>query len=184
MQHHLYPDDYVSSTYHIDFAKLYEEGYRGLIFDIDNTLVPHGAPADARAIALFQNLHQIGFRCMFVSNNKEPRVKSFSDAVNGYAYIYKANKPSPFGYVKAMQQMKTNTSNTLFIGDQILTDIWGANRAGIRTVMVEPVLKWKEEIQIVFKRLLEAVILKAYQGYRGRNSEKIRPVPLIMEDKT
>ena len=40
-----FPDRYVASTYVIDFEKLYEEGYRGLIFDIDNTLVPHGAPA-------------------------------------------------------------------------------------------------------------------------------------------
>ena len=48
-----FPDQYVASTYVIDFEKLYEEGVRGLIFDIDNTLVPHGAPADERAKALF-----------------------------------------------------------------------------------------------------------------------------------
>ena len=51
-----FPDEYVDSTYVIDFDRLYQEGYRGLIFDIDNTLVPHGAPADARAIALFEHL--------------------------------------------------------------------------------------------------------------------------------
>lgn len=44
-----FPDQYVASTYVIDFEKLYEEGVRGLIFDIDNTLVPHGAPADERS---------------------------------------------------------------------------------------------------------------------------------------
>lgn len=54
-----FPDRYVASTYVIDFEKLYEEGYRGLIFDIDNTLVPHGAPADARAIALFDRLKRL-----------------------------------------------------------------------------------------------------------------------------
>ena len=48
-----FPDEYVDSTYVIDFEKLYQEGYRGLIFDIDNTLVPHGAPADTRAIDCF-----------------------------------------------------------------------------------------------------------------------------------
>ena len=61
-----YPDDYVASTYVIDFDKLYTEGYRGLIFDIDNTLVPHGAPADQRAIRLFETLRRIGFdTCLF-----------------------------------------------------------------------------------------------------------------------
>ena len=56
MRHMLYPDEYMDSTYAIDFKKLYNDGYRGILFDIDNTLVPHGAPADERAIALFKKL--------------------------------------------------------------------------------------------------------------------------------
>ena len=56
-----YPDEYYDSTYSIDFEKLYREGYRGVIFDIDNTLVPHGAPADERSIAFFNQLKEIGF---------------------------------------------------------------------------------------------------------------------------
>ena len=56
-----FPDEYVSSTYVIPFEKLYEDGYRGVIFDIDNTLVPHGAPADERARKLFRRLENIGF---------------------------------------------------------------------------------------------------------------------------
>ena len=59
--------------------------------------------------------------------------------------------------------MGTNIDNTLCIGDQLFTDIWGANRCGITTVLVEPVLKWKEEIQIIFKRIPEAVILFFYK---------------------
>ena len=56
-----FPDRYVASTYVIDFEKLYEEGVRGIIFDIDNTLVPHGAPADQRAIELFERLKKSAF---------------------------------------------------------------------------------------------------------------------------
>ncbi len=66
-----YPGEYLDSTYVIDFDRLYEEGYRGIIFDIDNTLVPHGAPADERACALFAHLKELGFQCMLLSNNKE-----------------------------------------------------------------------------------------------------------------
>ena len=55
-----YPDEYLDSAYEVDYEGLYREGYRGVIFDIDNTLVPHGAPADARSIALFERLRAIG----------------------------------------------------------------------------------------------------------------------------
>ena len=88
-----YPDRYIASTYVIDFEKLYEEGYRGLIFDIDNTLVPHGAPADNRAIALFDRLRKIGFRSCLISNNQEPRVKMFNQDIQT-DYVYNAHKPS------------------------------------------------------------------------------------------
>ena len=74
MLERFYPDVYLDSAYGIDYEKLYEQGYRGIIFDIDNTLVPHGAPADERSIALFERLRRIGFRSMLLSNNKEPRV--------------------------------------------------------------------------------------------------------------
>ena len=72
-----FPDVYMESTYKIDFQKLYEKGYRGVIFDIDNTLVPHGEPADKRAVELFENLKKIGFQCCLLSNNQYERVNSF-----------------------------------------------------------------------------------------------------------
>jgi len=56
MLERFYPDVYMRSTYNIDFDQYYKSGYRGIIFDIDNTLVPHGAPADERSIALIQRL--------------------------------------------------------------------------------------------------------------------------------
>lgn len=172
----LYPRDYIDSTYSIDFAKLYEQGYRGVIFDVDNTLVPHGAPADDRAKAFFAELNAIGFKAMLLSNNKEPRVKSFKEDVEYCDYIFKANKPAVSGYNKAMEQMGTDVTNTIFVGDQILTDIWGANRAGIRSVMVEPVKKWHEEIQIVIKRFIEAIILLGFYIYK-KNGKLVQPVP-------
>ena len=73
-----YPDNEAESAYSIDYEKLYTQGFRGIIFDIDNTLVPHGAPADQRAKALFARLWALGFQTMLLSNNKEPRVKLFN----------------------------------------------------------------------------------------------------------
>lgn len=162
-----YPGEYMDSTYEIDFDRLYGEGYRGIIFDIDNTLVPHGAPADERACKLFAHLKELGYQCMLLSNNKEPRVKMFNDAVN-VSYIFKAGKPKTSNYKKAMEQMGTTTENTLFVGDQIFTDVYGANLAGIRTILVKPIHP-KEEIQIVLKRYLEKIVLFFYKRKCNKN---------------
>jgi uncharacterized protein len=164
-----YPGEYLDSTYVIDFDQLYKDGYRGIIFDIDNTLVPHGAPADKRACALFSHLKELGFQCMLLSNNKEPRVKMFNDAVQ-VSYIYKAGKPNPANYRKAMQKMGTDTTNTIFVGDQIFTDVYGANLAGIRTILVKPIHP-KEEIQIVLKRYLEKIVLFFYQKRQKKKKQ-------------
>lgn len=177
----LFPDDYVESIYRVDFRVLYQEGYRALIFDVDNTLVPHNAPADDRAKAFFAYLNGLGYRSMFVSNNKEPRVKKFCEDVGGFGYIFKANKPSPRSYLQAADRMGVPPEACLFIGDQILTDIWGAKNAGIRSIMTKPVLKWHEEIQIILKRLLEALILAAYRVYTA-GGRHVKKVPLTKGD--
>lgn len=156
-----FPDRYVASTYVIDFEELYEKGCRGLIFDIDNTLVPHGAPADERAVRLFERLKAIGYRCCLISNNQEPRVKMFNERIQ-VDYVYNAHKPSVKNYKKAMEIMGTDTDNTLFIGDQLFTDVWGAKRTGIGSILVKPIHP-REEIQIVLKRYLERIVLYFYR---------------------
>lgn len=155
-----YPDEYIASTYVINFEELYQQGYRGLIFDIDNTLVPHGAPADKRAIALFERLRDIGFQTCLISNNQEPRVSPFAQNVKS-EYVYDAHKPSTRNYRKAMEIMKTDMDTTIFIGDQLFTDVWGAKRTGIKSILVKPIHP-KEEIQIVLKRYLEKIVLHFY----------------------
>lgn len=164
----LFPGLYISSAYRINYRQLYEDGYRGIIFDIDNTLVTHGAPASRRAIRLFEHLNELGFYSCLISNNQEERVKMFNDDVQVF-YIYNAHKPSPENYLKAMQMMGTDRSSTVFVGDQIFTDIWGANRAGIFSIMVKRIY-WKEEIQIILKRFLEFFVLLAYRFSAGRRN--------------
>lgn len=156
-----FPDEYMASTYVIPFEKLYEEGYRGVIFDIDNTLVPHGEPADARAKKLFERLREIGFQSCLISNNQEARVKMFNEDAKTN-YIYNAHKPSTKNYYKAMEIMGTEKNNTFFVGDQLFTDVWGAKRAGIHNILVKPIHP-KEEIQIVLKRYLEKIVLHFYK---------------------
>ena len=157
----LLPSAYAPSIYGYDFQKAYDAGKRVILFDIDNTLVPHGAPADERAKEFFASLKKMGFSLCAVSNNREPRVKKFCDAVK-VPYIYKAGKPSASGYRKAAKLAGVPADRVLFFGDQIFTDIWGANRAGISSVLVKPVDRRTDEIQIVFKRILEKPLIKAF----------------------
>ena len=160
-----FPDEYLDSAYAIDYDRLYREGYRGLLFDIDNTLVPHGAPADERAVALFKHLRELGFKSCFLSNNQIDRVSSFNAAI-GERFIENAHKPAIGNYRKAMELLGTDTGNTIFIGDQLFTDVWGAKRAGIRNILVKPINP-KEEIQIVLKRYLEKIVLHFYKKEEG-----------------
>lgn len=162
-----YPDEYMSSTYKIPFESYYQEGYRGILFDVDNTLVPHGAPADEQAIKLFQRLKEIGYKVCLMSNNKEARVAEFSKASGVKYYIFKANKPAKSGYLNGMKKMGTDVTNTIFVGDQIFTDVFGAKRVGIFSILVEPIHP-KEEIQIVLKRYLERIVLNEYKRKRER----------------
>ena len=161
MLERFYPDETADSAYEVDYEAYYRQGYRGIIYDIDNTLVPHGAPADARSVALFARLHEIGFSAMLLSNNKESRVRSFAQDVKYASYLFKANKPSPEGYREAMRRMGTDEKTTILIGDQLFTDVWGAKNAGIKSILVRPIHP-REEIQIVFKRQLEKIVLYFY----------------------
>lgn len=156
-----YPTECADSTYEIPFEQWYEKGCRGVIFDVDNTLVPHDAPATEEAKQLFDNLRAMGFDTCLTSNNKEPRVKAFAEQV-GSKYIYKAGKPGRGGYIKAMEKMGTDRNTTLFVGDQLFTDVYGANRTGIPSILVKPIHP-KEEIQIVLKRYLERIVLYFYK---------------------
>lgn len=166
----LYPDEYYESAYEIPYEELYRSGVRGIIYDIDNTLVTHGAPADERSIKLFKRLKAIGFACTLLSNNKKERVDMFNKDVNVYT-IYKAGKPAVGGYLRACELMGTNTDNTISVGDQIFTDVWGAKRAGIRSYMVR-YIDPHEEIQIILKRRLEYFVLKEYRKRMKNSIEK------------
>ena len=122
--------------------------------------MPHGAPADEKAIEFFKYLKKTGFKTCLISNNSKERVLPFAKAVGAKA-VWKANKPAGRNYLLACRQMKTDRTNTVFVGDQIFTDVLGANLAGIPSILVEPIHP-KEEIQIVLKRYLEKIVLFFY----------------------
>lgn len=166
MFQNLYPDEEYDSSYEIDYEAYYEKGYRGILFDVDNTLVEHDQPVTLEAIGLFEQLREIGFEVCIISNNKEHRVKPLADILEA-KYVYKAGKPSAKGFLEGMRYMATTPDTTMFVGDQIFTDIWGANRAGVHSILVHPIAK-HEEIQIIVKRRLEWFVLWRYHSLREK----------------
>ena len=159
-----YPKEEISSVYDINYKELYNKGIRALIYDIDNTLVKHGAKANEHIVELFYIIHNMGFKTILLSNNTKERVESFANEV-GSDYIAKAGKPGKKAYVSAMEKLGSGKEDTIFIGDQLFTDIWGAKKAGITSILLNPIDK-KEEIQIVLKRYLEKIVLNAYEKER------------------
>lgn len=157
----LFPRAYCESAYDIDYEGLYEEGCRGVIFDIDNTLVEDQQKATKNAVDLIDKIRRIGMQSFILSNNHEERVRLFAEAV-GARYIFEAKKPLAKGYVRAMEMMGTDRSSTVFVGDQIYTDIWGANNAGVFSILVAPVNP-RELFHIRLKRLLELPVLMLYR---------------------
>ena len=158
----LFPYEYVESVFTIDYKKLYKKGYRGLIFDIDNTLVSHGADSTPEIDGLFKQIQNIGFKTFLLSDNGVKRIEKFLKNINNTQYIDNANKPNPENFLKAVQIMGIDKQKVVYIGDQIFKDILGANRANIPNILVKYIGYYKKQ-KIGIKRHLEKIILKIYQ---------------------
>lgn len=156
-----YPYEYVDSVFSIDYNKIYNKGYRGIIFDIDNTLVHHGDDSTKEIDELFVTIQNIGFKTILLSNNDEERVKRFLNNIDSL-YICDAEKPKVDNYIKAVEMMNIKKEETLFIGDQIFTDILGANKSGIANILVK-FIRIKGETKIGKRRKIENIILKFYK---------------------
>lgn len=152
------PDEYVKSVFEIDFEALYEKGFRALIFDIDNTLVPQDEDASKPTVELFERLASLGFKAFILSNNSEKRVSRFANAVS-VPYLSRARKPLKRGYNRALSLLKAEGEHAVFVGDRLLTDVFGAKRAGIYCILVEYLKKDGERPNLI--RKIEARLYKA-----------------------
>ncbi|SES71627.1 hypothetical protein SAMN05660297_00365 [Natronincola peptidivorans] len=163
----LTPDLYIESILHLDLDKLKNRNIKGLIIDIDNTLVAWDIKyASEKTIDWLLKLRKEGFEVCLVSNNTEDRVVTFNEELKLPA-IHRATKPRRGPFKKAMKIMKTEIHNTAVIGDQIFTDVLGGNRMGLLTVLVVPI-ESKEFWWTTFVRKIERhvlrVVLKDHKG--------------------
>lgn len=155
----LLPDIILNNIFEIDTEFLEKHSIKLLLVDIDNTLVPHGIQSNPEVEKWITELQQKGYQICLISNNNKERVDLFNNGMKIPAF-HKSKKPQSRIYKIVMDQFKVDIKNIAAVGDQLLSDIWGANRAGILTILVNPINK-HEPMQIRFKRVLEKLILRS-----------------------
>ena len=137
-------------------------GVKGILLDIDNTLEPYeNALPGEHVLEWFRSLAALGIKCAFVSNNGRERVELFNSSLSYPAY-YKAGKPFKKKLLVAMKEIGTDDTNTVFMGDQVFTDVLAAHLAGIKAILVDPI-KDKTDPLTRFKRLLEKPVIRKYE---------------------
>ncbi|MCM3716906.1 YqeG family HAD IIIA-type phosphatase [Fictibacillus phosphorivorans] len=158
MLKHFLPDQHVQNILDITPEMLVERGVKGIITDLDNTLVEWDRPeATPELIKWFTSIKEKGILITIVSNNTQHRVKSFSDPV-GIPFIYSARKPMTKAFKRALKDMKLKNEEVVVIGDQLLTDVLGGNRLGLHTILVVPVAS-NDGFWTRFNRKIERIIL-------------------------
>ncbi len=162
MLKHFLPDQHVKSILDIHPKDLKEKGIKGIITDLDNTLVEWDRPsATPRVIEWFEEMKKNQIKVTIVSNNNEERVKFFSDPLN-ISFIYRARKPLSLSFHKAAKQMNVKKEEVVVIGDQLLTDVLGGNRGGFHTILVVPVAQ-TDGMATKINRMVERKILNWFR---------------------
>lgn len=162
MRNNLIPNIHVNSPYELDIEVLKKNSIKGIIIDIDNTLVPWSEKfADKKVVELIDKLQRADFKLCILSNGTKNRVAVFNTELKLPA-VHNAAKPSRTAFNKALKLLGTAPENTAVIGDQIFTDILGGNRLGLFTVLVVP-LSSKEFLWTRFVRQIEKLILRKYK---------------------
>lgn len=162
MLEEFFPRLLVDKVQDIDLDFLKENKIKGLVLDIDNTLVPeHVKEADENAVKWIERVKEEGFEVCIVSNASKKRVIKFNEKLKLFA-IHRARKPGVKAFKKAVRLMDIKPEETAMIGDQIFTDIYGGNRVGMFTILVNPI-NLNEFFFVRLKRLPEKYILYQYR---------------------
>lgn len=150
----LLPNEFVQTVFEITPEKLQKLGIKGVITDLDNTLIEwNRADATEEIAAWMKMMEDAGIKVIVASNNNEERVKVFAEPL-GIPYIYRAKKPLGAAYIAAMKQIRLKNNEVAMVGDQLLTDVMGANRLKLYTFLVRPVAE-SDGFVTLFNRFVE-----------------------------
>ena len=171
------PKMYCEDFYHIDELFLLSEGIKKLIIDIDGTILPADSiDVDSVLIEKILRLKSKNIDMCLVSNNKKERVLPVAEKLE-VKYLYEANKPLPIAFTKAMEVLETtNKDEVAMVGDQMLSDIKGANEFGIYSVLVKPISK-HQNIQTGTSRFLQNRMEKKLKKIKKFDKDKFYKNP-------
>ena len=160
------PDYIFEKTTKITPEFLKGKGIKYLLLDVDNTLTTHNNPEPSPGIdSWLADMRANGIGMMIISNNNKDRVAPFAARL-GLPFASMACKPLPFKYTKGMKMLGGNKNNTAMVGDQIFTDVMGANLSGMKCLMVLAILE-EDGAGFKFKRKLEKGFVEKYLRQQG-----------------
>jgi HAD superfamily phosphatase (TIGR01668 family) len=158
MLSYLVPDLYVKSIYDIDLNKLKKRGIKGIVTDLDNTLIEWDRPeATPELMNWIKQVQSHGFSIVIVSNNNRIRVEKVAKPL-GVPFVHRAKKPMKRAFNQALSKINMPVSKTVVIGDQVFTDVFGGNRMGCYTILVVPVAQ-NDGLATQFNRFMERFVL-------------------------
>lgn len=157
----VYPKLYCKKVTDITVEYLKENNIKALILDVDNTLLDFDLNIINGLEEWYKNIKENNIKCMILSNsNKLKKVKMVADLLE-IPFIIFATKPLKRGFIKAQKELDIPNENIAVVGDQIFTDVIGANRSKMYSILVEPIAK-KDIWMTKIKRPIEELIIKKY----------------------
>ena len=156
-----YPKGYFKKVSEISLEYLKKNNIKGLILDVDNTLIDYYRNMSEETINWANSLKENGIKmCILSNSNKKDKVKEVAGKL-GLEYSYFGMKPLKRGFKKAKKMLDLENSEIAAVGDQIFTDVIGSNRMKIFSILVEPI-KEKDILITLIKRPIENYIKKKY----------------------
>jgi HAD superfamily phosphatase (TIGR01668 family) len=153
------PDRYVSRLASLSVDALWAEGFRGLIVDLDNTLMGfRQTELEADHLDWVQRAHARGFKIVMVSNNFTERVTGIARQL-GVEAIPNALKPLPFSVLRAIRMLKLRRRQIAVVGDQLFTDVLSGKLCGLYTILTEPIENKDFALTRLF-RFFERLVLR------------------------
>ena len=163
----IYPRTYMESVKEITIEFLKNNNIKALILDVDNTILDFDKNIPEGIKEWCENLKEKGIKfCILSNSNKEEKVKMVAEKLN-LPYFNLATKPFKRGFKKAINLLEEKEKNIAAVGDQIFTDVIGANRCKLYSILVKPIAD-KDLLVTKIKRPLENVIIKRYLRKRGK----------------
>ena len=167
----IYPKEYLNSVKDISIELLNKNNIKGLILDVDNTLISLDKKMPAGIVEWVKNVKANGIKiCILSNSNKIDKVEAVAKLIES-PYIFFGKKPLKSGFLRAQNILKLKTENIAVVGDQIFTDVIGANRCKMFSILVKPIEE-KDYLITKIKRPLEKMIIKSYQKKKLKSSLK------------